>query len=482
MTLIGNGVVLGTGRGRGFGLRLEGERIAEVFFTPVRSKPDIDLDGAYVLPGLVDTHLHVRALGRSERAAAAKTINTLGELGAALRETTPASTGIRYAIGWCSSSPRPSLAWFDKEFPGEAVVVLCQDLHSGFASRTALARFGTPLATALAGTTDEHGFGRDGSGELTGYVRDRALELLTGGFVTGDDDGLTDDLLLGLEKCAAAGLTEVHEMATSPAMWRAFRELDERGRLPVRVCCYGFGAPEHWMSEMIDEPSNRLRFCGFKVFLDGALGSHGAWLSEPYSDLSGDSSAPCGFERCGYEELERWWSLATQQGRQLALHAIGDAAVARALSLPQRGDGTLRVEHAQVVRPIDVPRFDGVIAAMQPHHRRDDDAILTSRLGARASWAFPFVELERAGALVCFGSDAPVSTLSPLEGMRAAREFGVWDPLPGYTTAAKRASRSPDTGRLEAGARADFVVLDFAPADPRARIRERWLDGECLRL
>lgn len=482
MTLIGNVNVLGTGQGQGVGLRLEGERVAEVFFAPLRGTPDIDLGGAFVIPGLIDTHLHVRALGRAERAAVAKTGDTLVELGDALRESAPASTGIRYAVGWSSSAPRPSLAWFDKEFPGEAVVVLCQDLHSGFASRAALARSGAPLAAAATGTTDEEGFGRDRTGRLTGYVRDRALERLTGGFVTGDDDDLAGDLLRGLEKCAAGGLTEVHEMATSPAMWRAFRELDDRAQLPLRVCCYGFGAAEQWLSETIDEPSSRLRFCGFKVFLDGALGSHGAWLSEPYSDLARDSAAPCGLEQCSQEELERWWSLAARQGRQLALHAIGDAAVARALSLPHRRDGTLRIEHAQVVRPSDVPRFEGIIAAMQPHHRRDDDAILTSRLGARAAWAFPFVELERAGALVCFGSDAPVSALSPLEGMRAAREFGVQNPLPGYTTLAKRASRSPDSGRLEAGARADFVVLDFAPTDPRASIRERWLDGERTRL
>ncbi|MEO0814925.1 MAG: amidohydrolase family protein, partial [Myxococcota bacterium] len=165
---------------------------------------------------------------------------------------------------------------------------------------------------------------------------------------------------------------------------------------------------------------------------------------------------------------------------QLACHAIGDEAVTLALDGARGCEDRLRIEHAQIVKPSDRSRFRGVVAAMQPHHRRDDAEILESRLGERAHWAFPFEALRHAGATVCFGSDAPVSNLSPLEGMAAAAEAGVSDPLRGYTLEAMRASRAGRSGAIEPGAPADFTVVNVAPGRSGGRVLERWRDGEAL--
>lgn len=398
---------------------------------------DVELEGATVYPGLIDTHLHLSAIGQSLSMAQLHGLDRLDDVEAAIDRIAPDPDGIRWGIGFAGAASR---SWFHTRFPGERIVLLRADLHSAWVS--------PKLLESVADVHIEGGeFGRDAHGELNGWVVDRGLDQVGARFERDDPDKLRLFIERGVAACVDAGLTEVHEIATSPAMWSTLHEMD----LPIRVVCYG----HDWDKPVPESRNPRLRFGGFKVFLDGALGSRGAWLREPYDD---DLDTK-GLHLLSREELFSWWYRAQDAGLQLAVHAIGDAAVSAALSLPHQGDCSLRIEHAQVVAPEDLPRFRGVVAAMQPHHRRDDSGFLDARLGARAAWAFRFVELANAGAVVSFGSDAPVSTLSPVAGMAAADEAGVGRPWRGYTDLARRAARGSG-GTFAVGEPLTVVALD----------------------
>ncbi len=466
MTLFGNCTIL-SGRGeRFYGMRIDGARIGELLREPP-AVFDVDLDGAVIVPPLVDTHLHLVAIGQARAMVDAASVGSLDELAERLLALPPDSTGTRFARRFSEENGTPTRDWFERI--GGRVALLSPDLHAAWVS---------PQVFADAGVSDETpdpigGRYRKGpDGKLDGFILDVALDIVGVRFAVDDPSRVETLLLEGMRACAAAGLHTVHEIATTPVMWRGLCALAERGELPVDVCAYGFGPAEEW-SDVSRDPAPGLRFCGYKVFLDGAMGSRGAWLRQPYSDIDPNAPDARGLCLCPPEELSEWWGLARARGLQLAVHAIGDAAVATTLDLPRDGTDALRIEHAQIVAPVDVARFRGVVAAMQPHHRRDDAAILDARLGERARWAFPMQALVDAGATVCFGSDAPVSELSPLEGMAAAREAGFSDPLRAYTVNAGRASRSEREGGLRVGAAADFTVLDREPGLPGARLVRR---------
>lgn len=398
---------------------------------------DVDLHDTRVFPGLVDTHLHLSAIGQSRSMAALDGIDDLETVAAALRAVEPDEAGTRWGKGFDGTVPP---AWFSARFPGERVILLRPDLHSAWVS--------PPVLSGVSRDgLDRGSFGRDDRGELNGLVVDRALDRVGARFEQVDRGRLGGFIERGIGACVDAGLTEVHEIATSPAMWAVLHDLD----LPLDVVCYG----HDWDGPVPVSHNPRLRFGGFKVFLDGALGSRGAWMKEPYTDAP-DTHGLRLMER---EELFHWWYRAQDADLQLAVHAIGDAAVAAALSLPHQEDASLRIEHAQVVAPEDVSRFRGVVAAMQPHHLRDDRAFLAARLGARTACAFRFSELANAGAVVCFGSDAPVSNLSPVAGMSAAAEAGVVEPWRGYTERARQAVRSSGA-RFSVGEPLTLVALD----------------------
>lgn len=469
MTLIGNCTIF-SGDGEAWsGMRLQGPRIVELL-EQSPTCPDVDLDGAVVLPPLVDTHLHLVAIGQARTMVDASRVKDLDQLAGELRALAPDSTGTRFARQFSERLGTPTRAWFERI--GGRVALLSPDLHAAWVSPRVLQDAGVD-----AQTPDPRGgrYRRGADGEPDGYVLDAALDLVRVRFAVDDPSRVEALLLEGMRACAEVGLHEVHEIATTPAMWRGLCALAQRGELPVRVCAYGYGPVEAWTD--VRSPSGSLRFCGYKVFLDGAMGSRGAWLSEPYSDLDANAPDPSGLCLCPPDELAEWSRLARERDLQLAVHAIGDAAVAAVLDLPRGAPHALRIEHAQIVAPKDLPRARGVVAAMQPHHRRDDASILRARLGERAAWAFPMQALADAGALVCFGSDAPVSELSPLEGMAAAGEAGVRDPLRGYCIDAMRASRSERKGSLHAGGPADFTVVDRPPGLAGGRVLARWRSG-----
>ncbi len=306
------------------------------------------------------------------------------------------------------------------------------------------------------------------------------------------------------------GVTSTCDMATSADDWNAFRRLGDAGRLRVRFTTYGLGVdtalsvagsqPTPWLYD------GRLRMVGVKLFADGALGSRGAWLKQPYSDLASSR----GLQFLDDAKIRNLMSRAAMDGFQVAVHAIGDAANAQALGAIEElsetytGDRRWRIEHAQIVDPADLPRFahHGIVASMQPSHATSDHAMAGTRLGPeRLKGAYAWKTMEDEGVPLAFGSDYPVESPNPFPGLADAvtREDAAGDPPGGFlpdqkltleqafaafTTGAAYAAKAEDrVGSLEPGHLADFVLVDRDPfrvdaAALRAtQVQETWIGG-----
>jgi len=309
----------------------------------------------------------------------------------------------------------------------------------------------------------------------------------------------------------AQGITTIHDMGTSIEDWQAFRRAGDEGRLQIRIISYASEIenmvaiagprPTPWLYD------DHLRMIGVKLYLDGALGSRGAWLKAPYADRPGES----GLAFLTDSQLGNKFSRASMDGFQLAVHAIGDRANAQVLDAIEEvspvftGDRRWRIEHAQIVDPADIPRFaqHGIIASMQPVHETSDRVMAEVRLGPeRLHGAYAWHSILAAGGRIAFGSDVPVESPNPFVGIAVAmtREdengepFGGWLPeervgrltaISGFTRDAAYAGFAEDRlGTLMPGMRADFLIIDAdlqlsSPRDIRnTEVEEVWIGGK----
>jgi predicted amidohydrolase YtcJ len=263
----------------------------------------------------------------------------------------------------------------------------------------------------------------------------------------------------------------------------------------------GGTGPTPWLYD------DRLRLEGLKLFADGALGSRGAWLKQPYADDPKNS----GNRLLTGTQLRNLMSRAAMDHFQVAVHAIGDAANAEVLGAIDdlakdfTGDRRWRIEHAQIVDSADLPRFGqhGIVASMQPVHQTSDRLMAEARLGPnRLAGAYAWRSMIENGAALAFGSDSPVEKPEPFAGMAVAvsREdangapAGGWLPeqritreqaLAAYTAGAAYAGFADGRfGELKPGERADFLLVDrdpltAAPQDlRRTRVIETWIAGQ----
>jgi predicted amidohydrolase YtcJ len=238
-------------------------------------------------------------------------------------------------------------------------------------------------------------------------------------------------LRAGLDYFVKKGHVAVHDMGVSDEMWQAYKSLyaEEGDDLPYAYVFFDMTKPtgrtaflrhvEH--SPFDDSPHERLKLVGIKLYLDGALGSRGAQLFADYSDDPGNR----GLALMEDTEVIHLMQLAAGRKLQIAVHAIGDAANARALDLFERAGAahsgaTLRIEHAQVVRDVDVPRFAelGVYPVVQPSFLASDRVWAKERLGERIRTAYRWASFVNAGAKLVASSDAPIEEPDPIEGIR----------------------------------------------------------------
>jgi hypothetical protein len=476
----------------------------------------IDMGGKTVIPGLIDSHGHLFGLALSfTRANLAGTqskadvMNRLREFEASLQEGE-----WLLGRGWDQNDwPEqtfPDRADLDAEFPDRPVWLRRIDGHAAWANSLAMAQ----ADRDLSGDWQPDGglIHRDANGEPNGIFIDGAMEFIEKA-VPETSPGLMDAALdLATQTLVSLGLTGVHDPGIDRSVIDLYLEKIAQGSLPLRVYAMADGMNEtsEWLCDegALYDPSGRLVMRSVKLYADGALGSRGAALLDDYSDDRGNR----GLMFLGPEQLEAELRRVFSCGLQAGVHAIGDAANRQVLDAYEKvmaefpdNPGRHRIEHAQILHSDDIPRFAelGVIAAMQPTHATSDMYWAEERLGPdRLAGAYPWRSLLNSGAALAFGSDFPVEEVNPMLGIFAAvtRQDtkgwpqGGWLPEQQITReeairaftldAAYAAFMEQQTGSLESGKRADFVVLDqdilqIPAADiPKVRVLETWVDGE----
>ena len=481
---------------------------------PVRPVYSFHLDGQgrTLIPGLIDAHGHVMGLGLSLLTLDLSDTRSLAEaqqkIAAYIREN-PSRKWI-IGAGWNQEQwglgRFPTAAELDAVAPDVPVWLERVDGHAGWANSAAMKAAGvTPATKAPPGGRIE-----TAAGKPSGVFVDAAMQIV-GRVVPAPAAKDRDNALEQAQrKLLSQGITAIADMGTSLEDWQAFRRAGDRGTLRVRIMAYARGVdqmtliagpePTPWLYD------DRLRLGGVKLFMDGALGSRGAWLKSDYADAPGQH----GLALIGSTQLRNTMSRAAMDNFQIAVHAIGDQANAEALDAiaelaeTYTGDRRWRIEHAQIVDPTDLPRFAryGTVASMQPVHEASDWRMAIARMGEpRLQGAYAWKSMLNNKVPLAFGSDVPVESSNPFPGIAVAmsREDaqgqppGGWMPeqrlsfaeaLAGFTSGAAYAGFAEKRfGALAPGQRADFLLIDrdistASPADIRnTGVLETWIGG-----
>jgi predicted amidohydrolase YtcJ len=432
--------------------------------------------GGRALPGLIDSHIHLEGLADGHLTLdLAGTVSLEGALERV--ETWAKRLG---PDDWVVGAGWYNDAWSNPAFPtrrhldvaagGRPAYLVRKDGHSAWVSGAALSLAGLDASTAdpAGGVID-----RDGRRRPTGILRETAMHVVSVLLPRAGEAEFDASMAKALAGLAKLGLTSVQSMDRARA-FASLQRLHSAGGLPIRVT-YNLPLADLHHAERLGVRSgwgdDWLRIWGVKAFLDGSLGSRTAEML----DGSGTARLPQAelvdmIDRCARAELN------------VCLHAIGDGAVRRALdALTRKRDAWRywrpRIEHAQCVHPQDVPRFAkiGVIASMQPIHAVADRELADKYWPKVAAHSYAWGALERAGAKLAFGSDAPVETADPLQGIDAStawRKRAGWHPeqaisrakaLRAYTSGAAFAvGMEQQVGSLRLGKLCDMTVVDDA--------------------
>lgn len=468
--------------------------------------------GLTMLPGLIDAHGHVMGLGFAALTLDLSGTNSLEEAQAAIKAYAAKYPERRWIVGRGWNQEKWGLGRFPTSADLDGVVadrpiwLERVDGHAGWANSKAIEIAG------VTGATKSPAGGRIemvGS-KPSGIFVDAASELVAK-HIPAPKPAERDLALAEAQKALlSVGVTSIADMGTTIEDWQSYRRAGDDGWLSIRVFGYAGGIdnmvaiagprPTPWLYD------DKLRLGGVKLYLDGALGSRGAWLKKPYADAPGQT----GLSFLASAEIRNLMVRASMDGFQTAVHAIGDAANADAIGAVEDlaetypGDRRWRIEHVQIVDPADLPRLakHGIISSMQPVHQTSDRLMAEVRLGPdRLAGAYAWNSILKAGGKLAFGSDTPVESPNPFVGIAAAitredekgQPFGGWIPaervsreqaLAGFTTgAAYAAFAEAKVGSLTPGHRADFILVDTdpllaTPAQIRTTIvKESWVGG-----
>ncbi len=472
----------------------------------------VDLAGATVLPGLVDSHTHVFGVGAAIERIDLTQVDT-EEAAVALvverAKTTPKGEWI-LGRGWDEG------AWAnrypDKELLSEAVPdhpVFLSSLHgfAGWANQAALDAGGITSETEVP-VGGEIRTGDDG--EPNGLFLNRAVPVIRNVVPAPSHEQLMETAYTGLAQMAEDGYTAVHDAGLDTGMMAALEQLEADDRLPIRVYAMLSLRDEPLMRRWIErgpdaDSDSMLVTRTVKAYYDGALGSRGARLLYDYQDQPGHR----GVSGSGYGFDEELMAAAMKKGFQVAIHAIGDAGNREALDILERvfqEDPSTqalrhRIEHAQVIHPDDIPRLGqlGIIASMEPPHAVEDKTWAEDRLGPdRILGAYAWRSLRESGSALTFNSDNPGSDHNIFYGLHAAitrqdknsEPEGGWyaeqavnadEAVRGYTSWSAYASfREDETGILDVGRWADITVMDVDPFVLADQVPADMLNGRIL--
>lgn len=481
----------------------------------------IDAGTATVVPGLIDAHAHIVGLGQALTHADLVGTRSMDEVIERLRafEQTLADDAWLLGGGWDQNhwpgKAFPTVADLDEAFPDRPVWLSRVDGHAAWANSAALRAAAKDPESArwlASGQPDGGQIIRDADGAPTGVFIDLAERVVSVVVPAATQASRDAALERALAMSVRQGLTGVHDMGTSQQDFEQLRRFADEGRLPLRISAYADGENDALAWLCANGPyrhaGGRLQMQGLKLLIDGALGSRGAAMIEDYSDDPGNRGLLI-VDETNFERIVRKGDGCRLQ---VATHAIGDRGnhivldtYARVLGDRATGDHRWRIEHAQIVALDDIPRFAAlkVTASMQPTHATSDMPWAQDRVGpVRIAGAYAWRRFAEQGVALALGSDFPVESPDPRLGLRAAvtrqdgagQPAGGWLPdqvltaaeaLRGFTADAAWANRDEaQVGRLSAGLRADFVILDADPLTvaPSALddlvVRSTWVDGK----
>jgi hypothetical protein len=472
----------------------------------------IDLHGATVVPGFIDSHAHLRGLGALLESRDLRHAATIAEIAAWVRQQAAQTPKGEWITGrnWDQTNwggAYPSAADLDRAAPHHPVFLSRVDGHAGWANTIAL-----QLAGIDARTPDPHGgrILRNAGGQATGILIDTAQGLVRAKIPPPTYAQIKRQLELAARHCARLGLTGVHDAGVSAEDLRAYRELVAADRLPLRVWAMIGGPGPLWREYLSRGPEigDKLTVRAIKLYADGALGSRGAALWQPYTD----DKTNTGLLITSQEQIEKVAREAAAAGFQVCTHAIGDRANrtvldAYAAALGGPNGKRFRIEHAQIISLPDFQLFQrySILPAMQATHATSDMRWIDRRIGAdRIAGAYAWRRFLNLGIPVANGSDFPVEEPNPLLGFYAAftrqdqqgQPPGGWTPdqrmtraeaLESWTLSSAYAGFEEQIkGSLEPGKLADFIVLDrdIMTVPPRdvlaATVRMTFLGGKLV--
>jgi predicted amidohydrolase YtcJ len=453
----------------------------------------IDVSGAAIVPGLQDAHAHFTGLGASMQSIDLRGTTSYEQVVGMVRQRAASARAGEWIVGrgWDQND------WSDKQWPthdllsaaspNNPVYLTRVDGHAGLANRRALELAGVTNANA-----DPAGgrLIRGSSNEPSGVLIDTAQALVSSKVPPASDAQLDEQILLADREMRRLGLTMVHDAGTDGRAVEAYKRLIDTGRLKTRLYAMLRGPlaalqPAFDKGPITDYGSHRLAVRSIKVVADGALGSRGAAMLEPYADEPGTT----GLLTTPPDDVYALTLAASKAGFQTATHAIGDRANRLVMDIYERVQREvsgaralrLRIEHAQILDRAEIPRFASlsVIASMQPTHATSDMPWVPARIGRERmeEGAYVWRKLMSSGATIAAGSDFPVELPNPLLGFYAAitrqdpkgQPASGWMPgermsrdeaLASFTRNAAFAAHAETLlGSLEAGKLADLVVL-----------------------
>lgn len=470
----------------------------------------IDLEGGFVYPGLIDAHCHFAGYGMSLQNADLTGTSSFEEIIEILKEHQA-----KYPSEWILGRGWDQNDWEIKEFPtkdkldlsfpGKPVLLTRIDGHGAIASTEALLRAKVTRETSIEGgaliTKD---------GALTGMLVDKAIGLVGRNVPEASRQDYMNSLMQGQSNCFEVGLTSVHDAGLGYETIGLIDSLHKTGELKMRI--YAMLSPgkknyEHYLLKGIYK-TDRLNVRSIKLFADGALGSRGALLFEPYSDDPGNLGLAVNTDKFLREQCE----LAYEHGYQVNTHCIGDSANRWVLGiygtyLKGGNDRRWRIEHAQVIHPDDFSKFGEytIIPSVQSTHATSDMYWAEDRVGTdRIEGAYVYRKLLEENGWLPNGSDFPVEHINPLygyyaliarkdhegwpaEGFQKEQAFNREEAIRAMTIwAARSAFEEEEKGSLEPGKLADFIItgedlLTIPEEDiPGLRISQTYIGGELV--
>ena len=449
--------------------------------------------GGLVTPGFADGHTHfidggfqLASVNLRDAATPQEFVRRVKEYAAHLKPGEWVLGGDWDHTLW-RGAPLPHHDWIDSVTPNNPVFVSRLDGHMALANAAAMR-----AAKITSATRDPVGgeIPRDARGEPIGIFKDNAEDLIDAAIPAPSTEQQDSALARALAHAASLGVTATGNMSASWANLAAYKRMERAGRMTLRISLY---LPiDDWRTVADSVRRNGagddwVRIGGVKGYMDGSAGSRTAFFFEPFSDSAGYR----GLMRQPESDMRAWVGAADSAGLQIAVHAIGDRANAMILAIYDSvarahgaRDRRFRVEHAQHLRPEDIPRFGAqrVVASMQPYHAIDDGRWVEKRIGpVRIKTTYAFRTLLDTEAPLAFGSDWTVAPLDPMLGVYAAvtrrtlddRNPGGWVPeqkitvgeaLRAYTSGNAWATFNEQKwGTLAPGRFADVVVLDRDP-------------------